>query len=51
MFIEGRVKSITRSSVDYALNIALTNTITGVKQLKIIGSSYVYAIFLRFGLV
>ena len=44
-------KSISRSSVDYALQIALEGeTITGPKQLKIYGSSYVYSIFRRFGL-
>ena len=45
-------KSISRSSVDYALQIALEGeTITGPKQLKIYGSSYVYSLFRRFGLV
>lgn len=52
MFIDGRNKSITRSSVDYALKIVLEgDEITGPKQLRIFGSSYVYAIFRRFGLV
>ena len=45
-------KSISRSSVDYALNIVLDGAeITGPKQLKIYGSSYTFAIFRRFGLV
>ena len=45
-------KSISRSSVDYAFRIALEGeTITGPKQLKIYGSSYVYSLFRRFGLV
>lgn len=51
LFVGGHEKSITRSSVDYALNLALTTTIKGPKSLKIFGSSYVYAIFHRFGLV
>lgn len=51
LFVEGREKSITRSSVDYALKIALEEEVTGPKQLKVYGSSYVYAIFKRFGLV
>lgn len=48
---EKREKSITRSSVDYALQIALEGEVTGPKGLKIYGSSYVYSIFKRFGLV
>ena len=45
-------KSISRSSVDYALKIVLeSEQITGPKQLKIYGSSYVYSLFRRFGLV
>lgn len=51
IMIESREKSITRSSVDYALNLAATTTITGPKSLKVYGSSYVFAIFRRFGLV
>ena len=48
---EKREKSISRSSVDYALSIALEGGVTGPKALKIYGSSYVYAMFRRFGLV
>ena len=44
-------KSISRSSVDYALQIAQEGNVTGPKQLKIYGSSYVYSLFRRFGLV
>ena len=44
-------KSISRSSVDYALQIALEGNVAGPKQLKIYGSSYVYSLFRRFGLV
>lgn len=49
--IEGREKSIPRSSVDYALKIALENEVSGPKQLKVFGASYLFAIFKRFGLV
>ena len=48
---EKREKGISRSSVDYAFRIATTSTVTGPKALKIYGSSYVYALFVRFGLV
>ena len=53
---EKREKSITRSSIDYALRIVLESRERGEpvswpKQLKIYGSSYVWAIFRRFGLV
>ena len=44
-------KSISRSSVDYALQIALEGNVAGPKALKIYGSSYVYSLFRRFGLV
>ena len=48
---EKREKSISRSSVDYALKIALEGSVTGPKQLKIYGASYVYALFKRFGMM
>lgn len=53
---EKREKSISRSSVDYALQIALESRIrgeeiTGPKKLKIFGASYVFSLFKRFGLV
>jgi len=45
-------KSISRSSVDYALKVVLDGSeITGPKQLKIYGASYIFALFRRFGLV
>ena len=44
-------KSRTRSSVDYALKIAQEMDVTGPKQLKIYGASYVFSLFKRFGLV
>jgi len=49
---EKREKSITRGSVDYALKIVTEGSVvSGPKQLKIYGSSYVWAIFKRFGLI
>lgn len=48
---EKRDKGISRSSVDYALKIALEGDVKGPKALKIYGSSYVYALFVRFGLI
>lgn len=48
---EKREKSITRSSVDYAFKIAMEGSVSGPKALKIYGASYVYAMFVRFGVV
>ena len=48
---EKKEKSISRSSVDYALKIVMETAVSGPKQLKIYGSSYVYAVFKRFGLI
>ena len=50
---EKREKSISRSSVDYALKVVLESEeqITGPKQLGVFGSSYTFALFRRFGLV
>lgn len=50
---EKREKSITRSSVDYAFSIVQEKggEITGPKHLKIYGASYVYSLFVRFGLI
>ena len=44
-------KGISRSSVEYAYQIAKDGNITGPKQLKINGASYVYAIFMRLGII
>jgi len=51
LFINGRVKGISRSSVDYAFQIALEGEVKGPKQLRIYGASYVYSLFVRFGLI
>ena len=53
LFIDGREKSISRSSVNYAYDIVqeCRGNIKGPKTLKIYGSSYVYSLFFRFGLI
>ena len=48
---EKREKGISRSSVDYAFRIALEGDVKGPKQLKVYGSSYIFALFVRFGLI
>ncbi len=51
---EKKEKSISRSSVDYAFSIVQEKgeaSVSGPKQLKIYGSSYVRAIFRRLGLI
>ena len=48
---EKREKGISRSSVDYAFRIALEGDVKGPKSLKVYGSSYIFALFVRFGLV
>lgn len=48
-----REKGISRSSVGYALSVAVENggLVKGPKQLKIYGASYVHAMFLRFEVI
>ena len=48
-----REKGTSRSSVDYAFSIVrdMDGKVTGPKQLKVYGSSYVFAIFKQFGLI
>ena len=51
---EKKEKSISRSSVDYAFSIVREKggaAVSGPKQLKVYGSSYVWAIFRRVGLI
>lgn len=48
---EKKEKSISRSSVDYALKVVTETEVSGPKQLKVYGSSYVYSMFRRFGLI
>ena len=51
LFINGRKKGISRSSVDYAFQIALEGEVKGPKQLKVYGASCIFAMFKRFGLI
>ena len=51
--INRKKKSITRSSVKVALKVTLekNGNISGPKKLEAFGSSYLYPMFLRFGLI
>lgn len=51
--INRKKKSITRSSVKVALKVMLENkgNISGPKKLGVFGASYLYPMFLRFGLI
>ena len=51
--INRKKKSITRSSVKVALKVILENNgnISGPKKLGVFGASYLYPMFLRFGLI
>lgn len=53
IFVDRKKKSITRSSVNIAVQVVLENKgmITGPKQLGIFGASYIYPIFDRIGLI
>ncbi len=52
IFVDRKVKSITRSSVEIALVKAmeLERIVTGPKKLTVFGASYLYPIFLELGL-
>lgn len=51
--INRKKKSVTRSSVKVALKVTLENkgNISGPKKLGVFGASYLYPMFLRFGLI
>ena len=53
IMINRKKKAITRSSVDMAVKkvIKLNGEVAGPKKLGVFGSSYLYSIFLRFGLI
>ena len=53
ILIDRKKKSITRSSVNIALKetIEMKGNVNGPKKLKVFGASYLYSIFLRFGLI
>lgn len=51
--INRKKKSVTRSSVKIALKVTLEKNgkINGPKKLEVFGASYLYPMFLRFGLI
>ena len=51
MFIDRKDKSITRATVELAYQKALGTQITGPKQLGTFGASYLYPMFVRFGII
>ena len=53
ILIDRKKKSITRSSVNIALKetLGMNGKVSGPKKLHVFGASYLYAIFLRFGLI
>lgn len=53
IFIDRKKKSITRSSVKIALKetVKMDGQVSGPKKLNVFGASYLYPIFLRFGLI
>lgn len=53
IFIDRKKKSITRSSVKIALKetVKMDGKVSGPKKLNVFGASYLYPIFLRFGLI
>lgn len=53
IFIDRKKKSITRSSVKSALKetVKMDGKVSGPKKLNVFGASYLYPIFLRFGLI
>lgn len=53
IFVDRKDKSITKSSVDIALMkaVELQGNVSGPKKLKVFGSSYLYPMFIRFGII
>lgn len=51
MFVDRKDKSITRATVDLAYQKAVSMPITGPKQLGTFGASYLYPMFVRFGII
>ena len=53
ILIDRKKKSITRSSVNIALKetLGMNGKVSGPKKLHVFGASYLYAIFLRFGVI
>lgn len=51
MFVDRKDKSITRATVELAYTKAMNEQITGPKQLGTFGASYLYPLFVRFGII
>lgn len=53
MFVSRKDKSITRATVSTAYRnaLALDGNVTGPKQLRVFGASYIYPIFLRLDVI
>lgn len=53
IFVDRKNKSITKSSVDVALMkaVELQGNVSGPKKLKVFGASYLFPMFLRFGII
>lgn len=56
MFVDRKDKSITRATVELAFRTALEvqraeGRVSGPKKLKTFGASYLYPIFLAFGII
>lgn len=53
LFVSRKEKSVTRSSVEIAIEKALERDriVTGPKQLKVFGASYLYPVFQKIGFI
>ena len=51
LFVDRKEKSITRATVELAYRKALSSRIIGPKQLGVFGASYLYPMFVRFGII
>ena len=51
LFVDRKEKSITRATVELAHQKAISSRITGPKQLGVFGASYLYSMFVRFGVI
>jgi hypothetical protein len=51
LFVDRKEKSITRATVELAYQKAISDQITGPKQLGVFGASYLYPMFVRFGII
>lgn len=53
IFIDRKEKSITKSTIEIALQkaVEMNKSVTGPKKLGVFGASYIYPIFVRFGII